>query len=59
MIDAAHPNRDEQIAAVDAVLEEIGADRVPQMRVYNKIDVDGICARAASATRLVYCAPSA
>ncbi len=38
VIDAAHPNRDEQIAAVDAVLEEIGADAVPQIRVYNKID---------------------
>ena len=38
VIDAAHPNRDEQIAAVDAVLEEIGAQNVPQIRVYNKID---------------------
>ena len=27
VVDAAHPNRDEQIAAVDAVLAEIGADR--------------------------------
>ena len=42
VIDAAHPNRDEQIAAVDGVLEEIGADRVPQVRVYNKIDVTGM-----------------
>ena len=42
VIDAAHPNRDEQIAAVDAVLEEIGADAVPQVRVYNKIDATGI-----------------
>src|SRR4029453_15360422 len=39
VIDASHPNRDEQIAAVDAVLEEIGASQVPQIRVYNKIDV--------------------
>ena len=38
VIDASHPNRDEQIAAVEAVLVEIGADRVPQIRVYNKID---------------------
>jgi len=29
VVDAAHPNRDEQIAAVDAVLEEIGAAAVP------------------------------
>jgi GTPase len=42
VVDAAHPNRDEQIAAVDAVLEEIGADDVPQIRVYNKIDAKGI-----------------
>ncbi len=38
VIDAAHPNRDEQIAAVEAVLAEIGADGVPQIRVHNKID---------------------
>ena len=42
VIDASHPNRDGQIAAVDAVLEEIGADHVPQIRVYNKIDATGI-----------------
>jgi GTP-binding protein HflX len=42
VIDAAHPNRDEQIAAVDAVLEEIGAERVPQVRIYNKIDLTGM-----------------
>jgi GTPase len=42
VIDAAHPNRDGQIAAVDAVLEEIGAQDVPQIRVYNKIDATGI-----------------
>ncbi len=42
VIDASHPNRDEQIAAVDAVLEEIGAQGVPQIRVYNKIDATGI-----------------
>jgi GTP-binding protein HflX len=42
VIDASHPNRDEQIAAVEAVLEEIGAAAVPQIRVYNKIDATGI-----------------
>jgi GTP-binding protein HflX len=42
VVDAAHPNRDEQIAAVDAVLEEIGAAAVPQIRVYNKIDATSI-----------------
>jgi GTP-binding protein HflX len=42
VVDASHANRDEQIAAVDAVLIEIGADRVPQLRVYNKIDAAGL-----------------
>jgi GTP-binding protein HflX len=41
VIDAAHPSRDEQAAAVDAVMQEIGADRVPQIRVFNKIDAAG------------------
>jgi GTP-binding protein HflX len=42
VIDAAHPSRDEQAAAVDAVLQEIGAERVPQIRVMNKIDAAGL-----------------
>ena len=42
VIDAAHPSRDEQIAAVDDVMRQIGADRVPQIRVLNKIDAAGI-----------------
>src|SRR5207247_4148467 len=42
VIDAAHPNRDEQIAAVDAVLEELGAHAVPQIRLYNTIDAPAI-----------------
>jgi GTP-binding protein HflX len=42
VIDASHPGRDEQIAAVEAVLAEIGAASIPQIRVYNKIDVAGI-----------------
>jgi GTP-binding protein HflX len=41
VIDGSHPNRDDQIAAVEAVLAEIGADAVPQIRVYNKIDAAG------------------
>lgn len=32
------PDRDEQIAQVDRVLEEIGAGQVPRILVYNKID---------------------
>jgi GTPase len=38
VVDSASPERDEQIAAVNAVLEEIGAAEVPQVLVYNQID---------------------
>jgi GTP-binding protein HflX len=38
VVDNAHPGRDEQIEAVDAVLAEIGADQVPQILVRNKCD---------------------
>ncbi|HWD17343.1 MAG TPA: GTPase HflX [Casimicrobiaceae bacterium] len=38
VIDASAQNRDEQIGAVDALLGEIGAGDVPQIRVFNKID---------------------
>ncbi len=44
VIDAAHPCRDEQARAVDAVLREIGAEHVPQIRVLNKIDAAGLSA---------------
>ena len=38
VVDTASPQRDEQIAAVNAVLAEIGAAEVPQVLVYNQID---------------------
>jgi GTP-binding protein HflX len=38
VIDAADPLREERIAQVDAVLEEIGVGDIPQLLVYNKID---------------------
>ncbi len=38
VVDASDPRRDEHIAQVDAVLKEIGADEIPQVLVYNKID---------------------
>lgn len=41
VIDAASPQRDEQAAEVNKVLKEIGADEIPQIRVYNKIDTAG------------------
>ncbi len=44
VIDASAANRDAQIEAVDALLEEIGAADVPQIRVLNKCDVAGIAA---------------
>lgn len=39
LVDAADPRRDEKIADVQSVLHEIGADQVPQLLVYNKIDL--------------------
>src|ERR1700730_6191128 len=42
VIDASDPRRDEHISQVDAVLAEIGADRIPQILVYNKIDRLGL-----------------
>lgn len=39
VVDAANPRRDQQIEEVNAVLEEIGADRIPQLMVWNKIDL--------------------
>ena len=42
VIDASADNRDEQIAAVDALVAEIGASDVPQIRVFNKTDLTGV-----------------
>ncbi|MBS1247376.1 MAG: GTPase [Proteobacteria bacterium] len=41
VIDASHPDRDAVVEQVETVLAEIGADAVPQLRVYNKIDLSG------------------
>jgi GTP-binding protein HflX len=38
VIDAASPARVEQAREVETVLEEIGAEHVPRLRVYNKVD---------------------
>lgn len=38
VVDAGNPMRNEQIEQVNLVLEEIGADRIPQLLVWNKID---------------------
>ncbi|MCE2871191.1 MAG: GTPase HflX [Oxalobacteraceae bacterium] len=42
VVDAASSVRDEQIEQVNAVLKEIGADHVPQVLVWNKIDLAGV-----------------
>jgi GTP-binding protein HflX len=38
VIDASDPNRWQRIRQVNAVLRELDADTVPQIRVYNKLD---------------------
>ncbi len=38
VVDASHPEAEQQIQAVDAVLKEIGADGKPTLMVFNKID---------------------
>jgi len=39
VVDASSPDRERQIEEVNKVLKEIGADRIPQILVFNKIDV--------------------
>jgi GTP-binding protein HflX len=46
VIDASASDRDDQIEAVEAVLAEIGADAIPQIRVLNKSDVSGVATGA-------------
>ena len=38
VVDVSHPEAEEQIKAVDAVLKEIGADGKPTLMVFNKMD---------------------
>ena len=38
VVDASDPDRDDHIAHVDEILGELGAGRVPRLRVYNKCD---------------------
>lgn len=42
VVDASSTNRDEQMAQVDQVLQEIGAAQVPQVLVLNQIDKLGL-----------------
>jgi len=41
VVDVSDPYRVERQADVDAVLESIGAERIPVIRVFNKIDLSG------------------
>lgn len=49
VIDASAADKDDQMADVEDVLREIGADEVPRLDVYNKIDLLGV------APRIDYC----
>lgn len=42
VVDSASPTRMEQVEQVNEVLREIGADHVPQILVWNKIDAAGL-----------------
>ena len=42
VVDLASPGRERQIEAVEQVVAEIGAEAVPQLRVYNKLDLTGV-----------------
>lgn len=42
VVDSANPMRDVQIDEVNKVLAEIGADKVPQLLVWNKTDLRGL-----------------
>jgi GTP-binding protein HflX len=46
VVDSASASRDQQIASVNDVLKEIGADAVPQVVVLNKADLSGLPATA-------------
>jgi len=45
VVDASSADRESQIAAVNGVLKEIGADAIPQIEVFNKIDLTHVAAR--------------
>ena len=42
VVDASNPERDRQIEEVERVLAGIGADAVPRITVFNKIDMTGV-----------------
>jgi GTP-binding protein HflX len=42
VVDVNSPERHDQVAEVNKVLAEIGAQHIPQIVVYNKIDLQGL-----------------
>ncbi len=42
VVDANSPERHDQVAEVNKVLREIGADKIPQILIYNKIDLQDL-----------------
>jgi GTP-binding protein HflX len=54
VVDACSPNRDEQIDEVNKLLTEIGADRIPQILVFNKIDCTDLAASGVGFVRDEY-----
>jgi len=42
VVDAAHPGHDQQVVEVNKVLQEIGAGDIPQVLVFNKIDLNDL-----------------
>ncbi len=42
VVDAASPDREQQMEAVDGVLDELGAADLPQIIVWNKLDLTGV-----------------
>jgi len=54
VIDASDPGFERQLAVTDAVLDEIGAQDVPRLRVFNKIDHVGDAAAQAELTATLH-----
>ena len=44
VVDANSPERHDQVAEVNKVLKEIGAQNIPQILIYNKIDLQNLAA---------------
>ena len=42
VVDVNSPERHDQVAEVNKVLAEIGAQNIPQIVIYNKIDLQGL-----------------